>query len=181
MLEVHFKSLIGPKLSPFEIHQDNRGSFRKIMDVTSLEFRENKHISVSVSNNLRSGTVRGLHFQASPFEEFKMISCISGSIFDVLVDIRPNSPHFKQWARIELSSSTPYFLEVPPGFAHGFQTLQDDTNVMYVICGQYSSESSRRIHFRDPNLAIQWPLEVSEISIQDNSADDLDLVLRKLI
>ena len=108
-------------------------------------------------------------------------TCLSGSIFDVVLDLRPESPTFTRWARLELNSTTPYQIHIPPGFAHGYQTLEEDTEVAYVIWGKYSSEQSRRIHFQDTELAIDWPLEVTEISTDDRDAKSLKTLVSELL
>lgn len=173
MSEVPFNSLFGPELMEMEIHSDNRGSFSKIYTSANLSLSELDEISISVSKNNKLGTIRGIHFQVSPFQEAKLVTCISGSIFDVIVDLRPESPTFKKWTSTTLNCANPFQLFIPRGFAHGFQTLEDNTEVAYIIWGKYSSLHSRRIHFKDAELSISWPLPVSEISSEDNLAPNI--------
>ena len=177
MFEVPFETLNGPKLIPTQNHLDDRGSFSKLSHLRLLELSMSMDISVSVSKNSVYGTVRGIHFQLPPFSESKLITCLSGSIFDVVVDLRDSSPTYRNWSSVELSSESLQYLYVPKGFAHGFQTLENDTNLLYVISGEYSAEHSRRINFQDLELAINWPLPVTEISLADREANTLKSLL----
>jgi dTDP-4-dehydrorhamnose 3,5-epimerase len=111
----------------------------------------------SISFNNRRGTLRGLHFQAAPHEEIKLVSCVRGAVFDVAVDLRADSPSRGRWAAVELSADNRSALYVPAGFAHGFHTLEDDTEVLYHISEPYRPESSRGVRWDDPDLAIAWP------------------------
>lgn len=139
-----------------------------------------KDISVSVSRNSFSGTIRGLHIQLPPFSESKLITCLSGAVFDVIVDLRDSSPTFKSWSRIELTSTNFQQLYLPEGFAHGYQTLENNTQLIYVISGKYSETYSRRINYQDLELAIKWPLSVTEITDADNEARSLNSLLEEI-
>ena len=114
---------------------DDRGSFARVF--CEREFAEHglepRYVQHSISRNIRAGTVRGMHFNAKPHEEAKVVSCLSGSIFDVIVDLRPESRTFRQFASVELSEENGLRLYVPRGFAHGFQTLREHTAVLYLI------------------------------------------------
>jgi dTDP-4-dehydrorhamnose 3,5-epimerase len=121
----------------------------------------------SISFNTRKGTLRGLHFQAPPFEEQKLVRCSSGAIFDVAVDVRSDSPHFKRWVGVELSARNHRALYIPAGFAHGFITLQDDTEVLYMITANYSAAHGRGFRWNDPAFGIEWPLEPAVIAERD--------------
>lgn len=180
MPEVPFAALSGPKLIPIQNHLDGRGSFSKLFQANMHEFSMSKDISVSVSKNTFSGTVRGLHIQLHPFSESKLITCLSGAIFDVIVDLRDSSPTFKSWSRVELASTHLQQLYVPEGFAHGYQTLENDTELIYIISGKYSNAHSRRVHYQDLELAIQWPLNITEISDTDKEARSLNSLLEEL-
>ena len=126
-------------------------------------------VQCSISFNERSGTLRGLHFQALPYEETKLVRCTMGAIYDVVVDVRPDSKTFKQWEAFELTAENRKMLYIPQGFAHGFQTLVDQTEVFYQISAFYSPIASRGHRYDDPVLAIEWPLEVSKISEKDQA------------
>lgn len=170
----------GPRLIPIRNHLDSRGIFTKLYEDNFLELSMSTDISISVSRNSHSGTVRGIHIQLPPFSESKLINCISGAIFDVIVDLRVSSPTYKNWAKVELDSKILQQLYIPKGFAHGYQTLTDDAIILYVISGKYSVASSRRINFQDRELAINWPLEISKISSADRDANSLSSLLDEL-
>jgi dTDP-4-dehydrorhamnose 3,5-epimerase len=121
----------------------------------------------SISFSTRKGTLRGMHYQREPHSEVKLVRCVKGAIWDVVIDIRSYSPTYRQWQSFELSSTNGRQLYIPKGFAHGFQTLSDDVEVSYLISEPYAPESSNGIRFNDPAFAINWPLEVSEISEKD--------------
>ena len=114
-----------------------------------------------------SGTVRGMHFQIPPKAEAKLVSCIRGAVWDVAVDVRKDSPTLLQWHAEELSAANRRALLIPPGFAHGFQTLQPDSELIYLHSEAYDSDLERALNPQDPMLAIPWPLDVSNISPRD--------------
>lgn len=142
---------------------DYRGKFLKFHPTQELH----GHLdSVAVSINPEVATVRGLHFQVEPYAEEKLISCIQGAIFDVIVDLRPNSKTFGRWTSFELSSTNNFQIYIPKGIAHGFQTLEPDSIVLYSLGASYSPESSYSINpFGD--LKIQWPLDTKSVSDKD--------------
>ncbi|PNG25024.1 dTDP-4-dehydrorhamnose 3,5-epimerase [Methylocella silvestris] len=123
----------------------------------------------SVSFNLRKGTVRGMHFQRAPHAETKLVRCVRGAVFDVVVDLRPLSPTFRQWLGFELDAANGYALYVPQDVAHGFQTLQDETEVFYMISPAYTPGRGAGLRFDDPAISIGWPLPVSVIADADRS------------
>jgi dTDP-4-dehydrorhamnose 3,5-epimerase len=108
-----------------------------------------------------------MHYQREPSGETKLVRCIRGAIFDVIVDIRPDSPTYRQWQHFELSSENNHQLYIPKGFAHGFQTLTEDVAVNYLISTSYEPELATGIRFNDPSIRINWPLAVAEISEKD--------------
>lgn len=148
---------------------DSRGFFARTWDKEEFEKRNlsSQLKQSSISFNFNKGTIRGLHFQESPYEETKMIRCTKGRIFDVIVDLRLDSKTKLDWYSIELSEKNHKMLYVPKGFAHGFQTLDDNCEVYYEISEKYMPEYSRGIIYNDENLKINWPLKVSEISPND--------------
>jgi dTDP-4-dehydrorhamnose 3,5-epimerase len=126
------------------------------------------HLSqCSVSFNAKKGTLRGLHFQAAPHEEDKLVRCTAGAIFDVIVDIRSDSPTHRQWFGTELSAVNHRSLYIPKGFAHGFISLVDDTEVYYMISIPYAEGFARGLRWNDPLLGIKWPMEPVVISRRD--------------
>jgi dTDP-4-dehydrorhamnose 3,5-epimerase len=130
----------------------------------------------SVSFNHRKGTLRGLHYQAAPFEEAKLVRCTHGAIFDVAVDVRAGSPTFGEWVGLELSARNRRMLFVPEGVAHGFMTLEDDSEVFYQISKPYRPEAARGIRWDDPTLAIAWPLAPTVVSERDAAFAAFDAV-----
>ena len=108
-----------------------------------------------------------MHYQCAPHSEVKLVRCVKGAIFDVIVDIRPDSPSYLKWQRFELSSGNNHQLYIPKGFAHGFQTLSDDVEVNYLISTPFEPRSTRGIRYNDPAFGILWPLPVTEISEKD--------------
>jgi len=121
----------------------------------------------SVSFNARRGTLRGLHLQAVPHEEHKLVRCTSGSIFDVIVDMRPESPGYRRWVSLELTAQNRRSVFIPPGFAHGFITLSDDAEVYYMISVPHAPKHARGFRWNDPAFGIEWPLMPTVISPRD--------------
>jgi dTDP-4-dehydrorhamnose 3,5-epimerase len=128
----------------------------------------------SVSYNARKGTLRGLHYQDAPHEEHKLVRCTAGAIFDVIVDIRTSSPTYRHWYAEELTVDNRRSLFIPPGFAHGFVSLTDDTEVYYMISVAHAPSFSRGLRWNDPAFAIEWPLAPVVISARDAGYPLLD-------
>lgn len=122
-----------------------------------------------VSYNKKRGTLRGMHYQAEPHPEAKLVRCTMGAIYDVLLDLRRNSPAFRRWAAYELSAANRRMVYIPEGVAHGFQTLADDSEVFYQMSEIYHPECARGVRWDDPAHGIAWPLHVSAISDKDRS------------
>lgn len=159
--------------------EDERGFFARVW--CQREFAAHGLSTALAQSNLsfnrQQGTLRGLHYQATPHQEIKLVRCTRGAIYDVIVDLRPESRTFKQHAVVVLSAENHKALYVPEGFAHGFQTLQDNTEVLYQMSAFYVPESARAVRWDDPGLAIAWPLPVSVISARDREAPDLTAAL----
>jgi dTDP-4-dehydrorhamnose 3,5-epimerase len=126
----------------------------------------------NISFSEQAGTVRGMHFQRAPHEEMKAVRCVRGGIFDVVLDLRKGSPTFGQWEGVELTAENRRMLVVPEGCAHGFQTLEDDTEAFYLGSAAYAPESEGGVRWNDPAFGIAWPLGVSEISDKDAALPD---------
>jgi len=174
---MHFSAttLAGVVLVDPEPKEDQRGFFARTF--CREEFRANGLMDrieqSSVSFNRWRGTLRGMHFQAAPHAEIKLVGCIQGRIFDVALDVRRDSPTFGQWFGIELSAENLRMLCLPPGIAHGFQTLEDATAVSYHISEAFHPECSRGVRWNDPKVAIRWPLsEDLVISERDRTWPD---------
>jgi dTDP-4-dehydrorhamnose 3,5-epimerase len=148
-----------------ELHEDERGFFARTFCVREFEERGLSTLiaQCSTSFNARRGTLRGLHYQAAPHEETKVVRCTSGAVFDVVVDLRVSSPTRGKWESAELSGSNRRMLYIPPGVAHGFQTTEDNTEVFYQISTEYVPSAARGIRWDDPQLAIDWPLRDEKI------------------
>ena len=174
--------LSGAFLVELEPRHDDRGFFSRMF--SAREFRNHglrdDLTEVSLSRNLKAGTLRGMHFQRAPHEETKLVRVVRGRVFDVIVDIRNASPTFGQWFGRELSSESGTALYVPAGFAHGFLTLEDQTDVLYQISDTFCPEAAAGFAWNDPNIAIRWPRTPTVISQADQTrqkfltADDAD-------
>jgi dTDP-4-dehydrorhamnose 3,5-epimerase len=121
----------------------------------------------NISFNKAKGTIRGMHYQAAPHGQVKLVRCTMGSIYDIIIDLRVNSPTFRQWIGVELTSENRMMLYIPKDFAHGFQTLEDDTEVFYQMSQVYNAESGRGVRWNDPAFKITWPAPVSAINHRD--------------
>jgi dTDP-4-dehydrorhamnose 3,5-epimerase len=165
-------ALRGVTLLRADVHEDERGAFRRIVDVPLLTGLglDATVVQISAATNLRRGTVRGMHWQAAPHEESKTLWCTHGSVFDVLVDLRADEPTYGQWVSVRLAADQPVALHVPPGIAHGYQTLEDDSALTYVISALYAPASARSLRWDDPTVGIEWPLDVRVISQRDREA-----------
>ncbi len=171
MNRVDLTSISGVFISHSPNASDNRGSFTKYFtEETKPSSGSETHFgTLAVAHNQKSGTLRGLHFQIPPFAEEKLIACITGRIFDVLVDLRPQSRTYCKWAGIELAASKNLSIFVPVGIAHGYQSLEDDSRVLYALTSQYSNAHARVLNFADTDLSIPWPRPIKEISARDSS------------
>ena len=157
---------------------DERGFFGRTWDRDEFAARglASDLVQCSVSFNARRGTLRGMHWQAAPHEEVKLVRCTRGAIYDVLLDMRADSPTFKQWMSVELTQENLRALYVPPGVAHGFQTFSDHTEVYYQMAGTYHPESARGVRWDDPAFAIEWPAMRSRVMSQrDATFPDFEL------
>ncbi len=132
---------------------DDRGFFARTYDAELL----GPVVQMSISFNPRAGTLRGLHFQAEPHAETKLVRCTRGAAFDVAVDLRANSRTRHRWHAVELTESNGLAVLIPPGFAHGFQTLKDDTEMLYAMSAPHVPEAASGVRWDDPALAIEWP------------------------
>lgn len=151
--------------------EDERGFFAR--SFCKDEFRAHGlcevFVQCNVSFNKKRGTLRGMHYQISPFEEAKLIRCTRGAIYDVVLDLRSESPTFREWVGVELTADSYRMVYIPQGCAHGLQTFVNDTEVFYQMSEFYHPECARGVRWNDPQFGIIWPLEISIISERDNS------------
>ena len=157
-----------------DLLEDERGFFARTF--CRREFEEHglnsALVQCNMSFNKKKGTLRGMHYQIAPQAEVKLVRCTRGAIHDVIIDLRPESPTFKQWLAAELSSENHRMLYVPEGFAHGYLALEDRTEVIYQVSAFYHPQSERGIRWNDPAFGIEWPLAIAVISIKDLSHGD---------
>ena len=166
--------LAGAWLVDVEPAADQRGFFARTW--CRREFSDHgidcDFVQASVSYNRSAGTLRGMHFQRAPHDETKLVRCVRGALYDVIVDIRPGSATYGRWIGVELSAENRRGLLVPQGFAHGFVTLEDDTEVFYQISAYYTPGHAGGLRYDDPALAIEWPIEPKVIADKDRRWPD---------
>jgi dTDP-4-dehydrorhamnose 3,5-epimerase len=154
--------------------EDGRGFFARSW--CKREFEEHglnsNVVQANVSYNKLKGTLRGMHFQSEPYAETKLVRCVRGAIFDVIIDLRPDSATYKKWFGVELTEDNRKMLYVPENFAHGFETLTDDVEVTYQVTQFYMPGHEKGIRWNDPSFRIEWPLVISVISEKDKNWPD---------
>lgn len=167
-------SLPGTYLIELEPQSDDRGSFSRCFAEEEFE----KHGLVTryphsnLSRNARAGTLRGMHYAVAPSQEAKVVRCVAGAIYDVAIDVRADSPNFGRWTHAELTAENGAALYIPAGFAHGFLSLVDATDVLYLMGDVYRPETSRGFRFNDERFGVTWPFEPRVISARDAGYPD---------
>src|SRR5215213_2933161 len=160
-----------------EKFEDHRGLFAR--SFSQGEFAEHglrsQFVESGISFNYRKYTVRGMHWQAPPNAQAKLVRCTRGAIFDVMIDLRPESPTYKQWFAKELTAQNRLMLYIPEGFAHGYQSLEDETEMFYLLSGAYAPASERGVRWNDPAFAIAWP-ETERIILNERDRTFPDVV-----
>lgn len=163
-------TLLGSYTIDLQPFTDNRGWFSRTY--CKHDFQQIKHdkewVQMNHSVTFKKGTIRGIHYQLPPFSEIKMVRCIVGAIYDVIVDIRSSSPTYLQWFGAEISAINKKMMYIPEGFAHGFQTLTNDCELIYHHSNFYTPNAEGGIKFNDKSININWPITVTEISERDN-------------
>jgi dTDP-4-dehydrorhamnose 3,5-epimerase len=163
--------LAGAYIIEPQFHEDSRGFFARTY--CAREFRDqglaDAVVQCNTSWNARKGTVRGLHYQSPPSTEVKLVRCTAGALLDVIVDLRPDSPTYLKHVAVELTARNRVALYIPGMFAHGFQTLEEETEVFYQMSEFYTPKLAGGIRYDDPKLGIEWPLPVTSISDRDLS------------
>lgn len=169
--ETHLR---GAYIIDIEKREDQRGFFARSW--CQREFEEQglsaQIVQANIAYNRLRGTLRGMHYQHPPYAEIKLIRCTRGAIYDVIVDLRPDSPTYCQWIGVELTAANYRMLYVPEGFAHGYQTLADDVEVVYQVSQFYTPGAEGGARYNDPAFGIEWPVEVSLISDKDRTWAD---------
>ncbi|MCB0213950.1 MAG: dTDP-4-dehydrorhamnose 3,5-epimerase [Anaerolineae bacterium] len=155
-------------------HQDQRGFFARAWCQNEFEAHGlvPRLVQTNISYNKVKGTLRGMHYQMAPHAETKLVRCTRGAIFDVIIDLRPDTATYKQWLGVELTAANYRMLYVPEGFAHGFITLEDNVEVTYQVSQFYTPEAESGVRYNDPAFGIEWPVAVAVISDKDKSWPD---------
>lgn len=168
--------LAGAYTIELEKRGDDRGFFARLFCQKEFEVAGRPMTVAQINNSLsaKAGTLRGMHYQLPPAAEIKLVRCIRGALYDVIVDLRPDSQSFGQWFGAELSADNRRMMLVPQGFAHGFLTLTDDTEALYLVNASYAPEQERGLRFNDPRFGIEWPAAPAELSPKDLGWPDLD-------
>ena len=163
--------LKGAYIIELEKFEDERGFFTRVWDKKIMQDQGLKSdlVQMSFSFSKKKGTLRGMHFQKEPFQEVKIVKCIQGKIFDVVIDLRVESRTYKKWFGVELSADKQKMIYVPEGFAHGFQTLEENTHVLYQMSNWFSPEHEKGIRWDDKDFNIKWPITDLIISKKDLS------------
>ena len=156
---------------------DHRGFFGRAWCAREFEAHglNPKFVQINTSCTKKKGTIRGFHFQIKPYGEAKFIRCTRGRIFDVIIDLRPESPTFKQWVGHELSADNAMMVYAPEHFAHGFVSLEDDCEVYYPVTEFYTPQAERGIRWNDPTFNIEWPIPIEIFTEKDMSHPNFDL------
>jgi len=156
--------------------EDERGFFARSW--SEVEFADRglnpRSVETNISFNRNAGTLRGMHFQIAPHAQPKLVRCTAGAIYDVIIDLRPESVTFRQWIAVELTAANRRQLYIPEGFAHGFQTLVDSTEVLYQMSAPYVAESARGVRWNDPAFGIDWPAAERIIIARDQTYPDFN-------
>lgn len=161
--------LKGAYIIDLERREDERGFFARSWCAEEFENLglNTRLVQCNVSFNVKKGTLRGMHYQVEPYPEAKVVRCTIGAIYDVIVDLRSDSPTFRQWVGVELSVENRRALYIPEGFAHGFQTLMDNTEVFYQMSEFFHPECARGVRWDDPAFGIEWPTDDRIVSVRD--------------
>ncbi len=166
----------GVYIIEIEKHQDSRGFFARSWDKNEFKLKDlNSNLTqCNISFNHKKGTLRGMHYQTQPYQEAKLIRCTRGSLFDVIIDLRNNSKSFKKWSSFELNEKNHKMLYIPEGFAHGFQTLEDNTEVFYQMTQNFMPNYDFGIRWDDTQFNIKWPTKNSIMSDKDKQFLDFN-------
>ncbi|HKP47725.1 MAG TPA: dTDP-4-dehydrorhamnose 3,5-epimerase [Pyrinomonadaceae bacterium] len=164
--------IIEPSLYP-----DERGFFASVWTEDKLAEHgvQEKFVAANLSYNKKRGTLRGMHYQAVPYGQGKLMSCTRGAVYDVGIDLRPHSATFKQWIGLELTAENRRMLYLPPEFAHGYLTLADDSELSYLVTNVYAPQSSRGVRWNDPAFSVEWPQSEMIMVARDRDYPDFSV------
>lgn len=170
-MKIRELNISGLKVVDFNPHNDSRGTFSRVFCSQELSgvLKDRQILQINHSKTRNLGALRGMHYQIPPHSEMKFVRCIRGRVYDVMVDLRKNSQTFLHWRAEKLHANDNKMLIIPEGFAHGFQTLERDTELMYYHTALYNPNFEAGILYNEPFVRIDWPLEVTEISCKDKS------------
>lgn len=170
-MKLHPLPLTGAFIIETHPHGDDRGIFSRLFCQGELQdLLDGKHIlQINHSLTRQKGALRGMHFQHPPEAEIKLVTCLAGSVFDVIIDIRRESPTFLKWHGERLSPENRKIMYIPEGFAHGFQTLEKNSELLYLHTAFYSPEHENSVHYKDPLVDVKWPLNITNISQKDET------------
>lgn len=170
-MNLHDTSIPGAWLIESGSFQDDRGAFSRFLCARELNgiLGARTIVQINHSTTHSAGTVRGLHYQKSPHAEMKIVRCLKGRVFDVAVDLRHDSPTFLKWNAVELTPESNLAYLIPEGCAHGFQVLEENSQLLYLHTAFYTPESEVAVRFDDPRIAVNWPLEPTNVSARDKS------------
>jgi len=180
---IHPTPIAGLVLAESKAFKDERGAFARLFCEQALSsvIGGRKIVQINHSCTAVAGAVRGLHFQHAPHAEMKLVGCLKGKVWDVAVDLRPQSPSYKRWFAQELSPQNAHMMVIPEGFAHGFQVLEAGSELLYLHTAFYKPESEGGLRHDDPDLGIAWPLPVTDISTRDSSHAYIDTSFRGIV
>ena len=181
-MEMEELGIKGAWLARSPVHEDDRGIFSEWFKSSDIESKTGRPFKVAQANMSMSnkGVIRGIHFNTSKIGQGKWVTCVAGSIWDVVVDIRPDSKTFKKWIGTELKHGRGEAIFISEGLGHSFISLEDNSVVTYLMTSQYSPEDEFGVHPLDPDLAIEWPIRDSRLSVNDASAPSLQKALESL-
>jgi dTDP-4-dehydrorhamnose 3,5-epimerase len=180
---IHPTSIADLVVAESKAFKDERGAFARLFCEQALSsvLGGRKILQINHSCTQVIGAVRGLHFQHAPHAEMKLVRCLKGKVWDVAVDLRPQSPSYKRWFAQELSPQNAHMMVIPEGFAHGFQVLEAGSELLYLHTAFYKPESEGGVRHHDPELGIAWPLPVTDISVRDSSYAYIDTRFRGIV
>lgn len=182
-MKIHLTPIADLVMAESQAFKDERGAFTRLFCEQELSsvLGGRKIVQINHSRTKSVGAIRGLHFQQAPHADMKLVRCLKGKVWDIAVDLRPLSPNYKRWYAQELSPLNAYMMVIPEGFAHGFQVLESDSELLYLHTAFYKPDAEGAARYDDPALGITWPLPVTDISTRDASHPYIDTNFRGIV